>query len=186
MKKWTFGYIGIIGAGFFIMKSGGIFSWPEWLAVSVLFAAGWFPFTYKLAFFQRAIKVRGEVVSCNKYVSRWGWKGYREIVAFMWEGEERTVTSHSWLWDARCRDEREKLSGLTRGVGIDPANPKRAYACKLEFWQWLFMGGAIVGWMRCSLLGGVIGFIVALGGFILSAMDDSRAIFTKWLFKSIR
>lgn len=186
MKKWIFGYIVIIAFGFFILQYRGQFSWSYWLGASALFAAGWFPFTYKLAFFQRAIKVRGEVVSCNRYVSRWGWKGYREIVAFMWEGEERTVISHSWLWDAGCRDERKKLSGLTRGVGIDPSNPKRVYACKLEFWQWLFMGIAIIGWTPCSSLGGTIGFIVAMGGFLLSMVDEGGGILTKWLFKGVR
>ena len=169
------------------MKSGENFSWAEWTAASAFFAAGWFPFIHKLDFFRRAIKIRGEVVSCNRYISRWGWKGYREMVAFMWEGNERTITSHSWLWDAKCRDERGKIAGLTRGVGIDPTNSKRIYACKIEWWQWFFMGAAIIGWTRrVSSLGEAVGFVVAMGGFFLSMIDEGRGILTKWLFKEVR
>lgn len=185
MKKWIFGYIGIIVFGFFILQYRGKFSWQEWMGASALFAAGWFPFTYKLAFFQRAIKVRGEVVSCERYISRWGWRGYREVVSFLWEGKYQTVTSHNWLSDTRCPGDKKGVPGLTRGVGIDPANPKQIYACKLVFWQWLFMGIAVIGWTPCSSVGGAIGFIVALGGFLFSMADESWGILTKWCFKRV-
>ena len=86
-------------------------------------------------FFERAIKIVGQVTDYEESENREGKPMYRSVVSYEFNGETRTIVS-------ALRTPWKPKIGAPCQVGVDPINPQHAriYSKTSFLFFWLFIG----------------------------------------------